>query len=58
MGVVFDLWDDQYQRFIEIFDHLKTLDSTVDFEVVRCTGLPELIAESGFESGGSAWRGN
>lgn len=58
MGVVFDLWDDTFSRFLEIYEHLAKSDSTIDFEVVKCTGLPELHEESGFESGGSAWRGN
>jgi hypothetical protein len=40
MGVVFDIYEDQVDRFIEIFTHLKETDSKVDFEVTRCTELP------------------
>ena len=42
MGVVFDVYDDQLDRFIEISDHLKETDSRIDFEAVKCTELPEL----------------
>lgn len=57
-GVVFDIYENQVDRFQEIFNHLKETDSRIDFIVEKCNELPELDDESGsgFESrGGSSW---
>ena len=57
-GVVFDIYEDQSDRFQEIFNHLKENDSRVDFILERCSELPELTDDSGadFEGrGGSGW---
>jgi hypothetical protein len=54
MGVVFDIYEDQVERFVEISEHLRETDSKTDFEAKRCLELPELV-EEGIED--SKWRG-
>jgi hypothetical protein len=54
-GVVFDIYEGSYERFIEIFIHLKESDSRIDFIAEKCYELPDLIDEGG--SGGQGdWR--
>lgn len=36
MGVVFDIFSDQCDRFLELSAHLKETDSSTNFELVRC----------------------
>jgi hypothetical protein len=52
-GVVFDMYEDQSERFMDISAHLKERgsDITVDF----CSELPDL-EEDGM--GGGNWRNN
>lgn len=39
-GVVFDIGENKYERFIEIYKHLSETDSRIDFIVGKCTELP------------------
>lgn len=39
-GIVFDIDEDQADRFIEIAQHLRETDSKIDFEVQKCLELP------------------
>ena len=55
-GIVFDIYEDQGLKCLEIAEHLKTTDSKIEFEVKRCTVLPDLVEEGG--SVGDGWRGN
>ena len=32
-GVVFDIFEDSYERFMDVFLHLKDSDSRIDFTV-------------------------
>lgn len=48
-GVVFDVFEDQFERFMDVFIHLKDTDSRVDFIVQRCSELPDLLDENGFD---------
>jgi hypothetical protein len=53
-GAVFDIYEDQYQRFIDNFEHLKEQEKDrIDFFVERCQELPELLEEGETSSG---WR--
>ena len=57
-GVVFDIYEDQFDRFMDVFLHLKDNDSRIDFTVGKCNELPDLDEEGGFgQEGGSNWRG-
>lgn len=56
MGIVFDIYEDQTERFLEISSHLKETDSSIDFEVVKCLELPQLEDEDSLTIGGNAWR--
>jgi hypothetical protein len=57
-GVVFDIFEDSYERFMDVFVHLKDSDSRIDFVIQKCAELPDLSEEGGFEEGGqSGWRG-
>lgn len=57
-GVVFDVYEDQFERFMDVFNHLKENDSRVDFVVQKCAELPDLTEEGGFDNAdGSNWRG-
>lgn len=55
-GVVFDIYEDHGERCLEIAAHLKETDSKIEFEVTRCTVLPELTEDGGSMADG--WRGN
>lgn len=55
-GVVFDIYEDQFERFLDVFTHLKDTDSRIDFSVQKCSELPELVEEDGY-GGESNWRG-
>lgn len=37
------------ERFMEIFQNIKEHDSQIDFNVERCTVLPELLEEGGYD---------
>ena len=39
-GIVFDIDEDQAERFLEIATHLRETDSKIDFEVAKCLELP------------------
>jgi hypothetical protein len=54
-GIVFDIDEDQAERFLEIASHLKETDSKIDFEVSKCLELPELEDS---ENNSAAWRGS
>ena len=55
-GAVFDLYEDQYTRFIDGWNHLQEAEAgRLDFEVCRCSDLPEL-AEDDPMSLGMGWR--
>ena len=40
-GAVFDVPEDQFERFDDTFNHLKA-ESRINFEIGRCKSLPEL----------------
>ena len=53
-GAVFDIYEDQYQRFMDNFDHLRDQEGDrLDFMVDRCQDLPEVVEEGESSSG---WR--
>jgi hypothetical protein len=54
-GVVFDIYEDKYSRFIENYEFLKQRESErgLDFHVERCADLPELDEDG---NGGDPWR--
>lgn len=45
-GAVFDVPEDQIQRFEDIFTHLKE-QRRINFEIGRCLSLPELKEDDG-----------
>ena len=51
-GVVFDIKSDHYDGFLENFERLKETSDRIDFDVRKCTEMPELD-EDGF---GGNWR--
>ena len=57
-GVVFDIPEDRFSRFMDIFTHLEqTEDRAPDFKVGKCQELPELTEDmTSSDMGG--WRGN
>lgn len=52
-GLVFDIEEKEAERFLEISQHLTETDSTIDFQIVKCLTLPELLDEESFNQ----WRG-
>jgi hypothetical protein len=57
-GAVFDLYEDQFARFMDNWTHLQESEAgRLDFVVSKCTEIPEL-AEDDQMSGGSNWRAN
>jgi len=57
-GAVFDIYEDQYDRFMDNYAHLKETEGTrLDFGVERCQDLPDLEEDQGgYGGGGSNWR--
>lgn len=55
VGVVFDIYEDKFNRFIENYEYLKSREGErgLDFHVERCNELPELDEDG---QGGDAWR--
>jgi hypothetical protein len=54
-GVVFDIKSDHYEAFMDNFERLKETESRCDFELAKCTELPDLEDEAGF-GGNQNWR--
>lgn len=54
-GVVFDIKSDHFEVFMENFERLKETERNCDFDVSKCTELPDLEEETGFGGGGN-WR--
>ena len=58
-GAVFDLYEDQFNRFMDNWTHLQEAEAgRLDFVVGKCTDLPELAEDDPLSGGGSNWRGN
>jgi hypothetical protein len=54
-GVVFEIKDNYYERFLDNYEHIKNQEGTsLDFTVSRCQDLPELEDQGNF--GGSESR--
>lgn len=57
-GAVFDLYEDQFSRFMDGWKHLQESEKgRLDFEVSKCTELPELDENSGDSGPGSGYGG-
>ena len=47
-GACFDIYEDQIARFMDNWTHLQTAEAgRLDFDVSRCTELPELDEDAG-----------
>ena len=55
LGVVFDVPENKYERFMDVYKHLTETESRLDFSISKCTELPELSEDFGSEFGN--WRG-
>jgi len=56
MGALFDIYEDQYDRFMDNFDHIYLQEGDrLEFAVDRCQELPELL-EDDVSSSGQGWR--
>ena len=56
-GAVFDLYEDQYARFMDGWAHLQEAEAgRLDFDVAKCTELPELAEDDPLASNGAGWR--
>ncbi len=54
-GALFDIYEDQYERFMDNFEHIYTQEGErLEFTVLRCQELPELAEDDA--SGGQGWR--
>ena len=59
LGACFDLYEDQYTRFMDNWTHLREAEgSRLDFEVSKCTELPELDEDAPTSGGGSGYGGD
>jgi len=52
-GVVFDIRSDNFEAFMDNFVRLKETGDRIDFEIAKCTDLPDLEDEGGY---GTNWR--
>ena len=58
-GACFDLYEDQYSRFMDNWAHLKDTDrGKLDFDVCKCAELPELNEDDAMSAGGSGGYGD
>lgn len=55
MGVVFDIRSDRFEEFMENFDRIKETQGEINFEISKCTDLPDLEDEPGY-GGNLNWR--
>ena len=53
-GVVFDIRSENFDGFIESFERLKETGDRIDFELQKCSDLPDLEEEGGY--GAANWR--
>jgi hypothetical protein len=42
-GAVFDVPEETAESFVDIFEHAEEKGQRMDFEVKKCTALPELL---------------
>jgi hypothetical protein len=47
-GVVFDVWEDKVERFLYGPEYLRERDGKVDFDIMKCTALPDLVEEDDY----------
>ena len=53
-GAVFDIYEDQYERFMDNFTHVQSQEADrLTFTVERCQELPELAED---DASGQGWR--
>jgi hypothetical protein len=56
LGALFDIYEDQYDRFMDNYEHVYTQEGDrLEFAVDRCLELPEL-QEDDASGGGQGWR--
>mmetsp|Transcript_29822 Transcript_29822/g.45504 ORF Transcript_29822/g.45504 Transcript_29822/m.45504 type:complete len:159 (+) Transcript_29822:1789-2265(+) len=57
-GAVFDIWADKVEIFIETFQRLLETQGRdrINFDVAKCTELPDLDEDEDFMTGGGNWR--
>ena len=56
-GALFDIYEDQYDRFMDIFEHLIQQEGDrLEFKVERCQELPELAEDDLTGSSAGGWR--
>ena len=56
-GAVFDLYEDQFSRFMDNWSHLQEAEAgRLDFDVSKSNDLPELAEDDPMSGGGSGWR--
>jgi len=53
-GVVFDVWEDKIERFTYAVEYIRERDGHVDFDILKCKALPELVEEEDFFGGGGS----
>ena len=53
-GVVFDIWEDKVERFLDTFDEIKSQNPDEAIDMFKCTSLPELEEDEEDQGG---WRG-
>jgi len=47
-GVVFDIRSDTFEKFMDNYDRIKETDPNANFELQKCTELPDLEDEQGY----------
>ena len=55
LGVVFDIPEHKYERFMDVYQHLDETDKRIDFVISKIKELPELTEGFGTDTG--SWRG-
>lgn len=55
MGVVFDIRSDNMDAFLENFERLKETGDRIDFDVAKCSDLPDLDEDASY-GGNQNWR--
>lgn len=55
-GVAFDVRSDQLEAFMANFERLKETEARVDFDIAKCTDLPDLEDDPAYGNANQNWR--
>jgi len=49
-GVVFDIRSENFEAFMDNYERLRETESRVDFDICKCTDLPDLEEDPAYNT--------